>query len=57
MWRTDTYWFDVAVVLGLLTLGTILFGRFEEHKPHGAERAFGKVLSAVLVALGLELAI
>ena len=33
MWRTDTHWFDVAVVTSLLLLGSILFGRFEEHKP------------------------
>jgi hypothetical protein len=43
MWRTDTYWFDVAVVTSLLTLGSILFGRFEEHKPR-----WRRVLKAAL---------
>jgi hypothetical protein len=33
MWTTDTHWFDVALMTGLLALGSIMFGRFEEHKP------------------------
>ncbi len=32
MWRTDTPWFDVAVVTSFLAVGNILFGPFEEHK-------------------------
>jgi hypothetical protein len=43
MWRTDTYWLDVAIVTSLLTLGSILFGRFEEHKPR-----WRRVLKAAL---------
>jgi hypothetical protein len=35
MWRTDTLWFDVAVVMMIFAAGSILFGRFEEHKPRG----------------------
>ena len=35
MWRTDTLWFDVAMVMSLFAIGNILFGRFEEHKPRG----------------------
>jgi hypothetical protein len=26
-------WFDVAVVLGLFAVGSILFGHFEAHRP------------------------
>jgi hypothetical protein len=33
MWRTDTYWFDVALVTTLLTFGHLSFGRFVEHQP------------------------
>ena len=33
MWRTDTLWFDVAVVMAIFAVGNVLFGRFEEHKP------------------------
>ena len=33
MWRTDTVWFDVAVVMSIFAVGNILFGHFEEHKP------------------------
>ena len=33
MWRTDTYWFDVAIATTGLMLGHLYFGRFEEHKP------------------------
>ena len=32
MWRTDVLWFDVAVVMTIFAVGSILFGRFEEHK-------------------------
>jgi len=33
MWSTETVWFDLAVVFGIFAFGSILFGRFEEHKP------------------------
>jgi hypothetical protein len=32
VWRTDTYWFDVAVVVFLLMLGQLFFGRFSEYQ-------------------------
>ena len=32
MWRTDTYWFDVALVTSFLMLGHLFFGRFSEHQ-------------------------
>ena len=33
MWDTDTYWFDISLVLGICAIGNILLGHFEEHKP------------------------
>jgi hypothetical protein len=35
MWRTDTLWFDVAIVMSIFAVGNVLFGRFEEHKHRG----------------------
>jgi len=32
MWRTDTYWFDVAIATTGLMLGHLCFGRFVEHR-------------------------
>ena len=33
MWNTETYWFDLALILGIFAVGNILLGHFEEHKP------------------------
>jgi hypothetical protein len=33
MWRTDSLWFEAAVVLGIFAVGNILFGHFEQHRP------------------------
>ncbi len=33
MWRIDTLWFDLAIVMTIFVVGSILFGHFEEHKP------------------------
>ena len=43
-WTPATPWFDVALVTGLFAIGSILFGRFEEHKPR-----WRRVLKLVLV--------
>ncbi len=51
MWRTDTLWFDVAVVMSIFAIGSILFGRFEEHKSRGR-----RVLKVAIV-LGAFLAL
>ena len=42
-WRTDTYWFDVAIAALLLMLGNVFFGRFAEHQPR-----WRRVLKAVV---------
>ena len=47
MWRTDTYWFDVAVVTTVLMLGHHCFGRFVEYQSRGRRL----VKSALGVAL------
>jgi len=44
MWSLETRWFDVAVIFGIFAFGSILFGRFEEHKPRGR-----RVLKVILV--------
>ncbi len=49
MWRTDTLWFDIAVVMTMIAVGSILFGHFEEHKPKWRR------LLKVLIVLGVVL--
>jgi hypothetical protein len=44
MWSTNTYWFDVAVVMSMLAVGNILFGRFEEHRPKWRRLGKGAIL-------------
>ena len=45
MWSLDTRWFDVAVVMSIFAFGSLLFGRFEEHKPR-----LRRVLKVVIVS-------
>ena len=33
MWSTDSRWFDIAAFSTLWVVLTVVFGRFEEHKP------------------------
>jgi quinol-cytochrome oxidoreductase complex cytochrome b subunit len=51
MWRADTLWLEVAVVMSIFAVGNILFGHFEEHKPKWRR------LLKVALLLGLMLAI
>jgi GNAT superfamily N-acetyltransferase len=51
MWRTDSLWFETAIILGLFAAGTILFGRFEEHRPRWLR------LLKVAFTLGVTLAL
>ena len=69
MWRTDTYWFDVALATTLLMLGHMAFYRFEIFKPRwkiltksvvgvvmvvGTTALFGREWTYVLIgAIGL----
>lgn len=52
MWRTDTLWFDVAVVMSIFAAGNICFGHFEEHKPKG--RRLLKVALVLAIVLPLS---
>jgi hypothetical protein len=53
MWRIDTYWFDATVATGLLLVGHIVFGRFEDYKP-----LWRRLLKAALgVAIYLAIAV
>lgn len=52
MWRTDSLWFDVAIVMTIFAVGSILFGRFEEHKSRG--RRLLKVVIVLVVILALS---
>ncbi len=51
MWRTDTLWFDVAVVMTIFAAGSVLFGRFEEHKSRGRRLLKIAIVVAAIVAL------
>ncbi len=33
MWKIDTLWFDISLVMSLCLVGHILFGHFEDYKP------------------------
>jgi len=47
MWERTSAWFDLAVILGVFAVGTVLFGRFEQHKPR-ARRLLKVVLMSAL---------
>ena len=51
MWTPDSRWFDVAAFTTLCVLLTVVFGRFERHKP--AWRRLGKIAALVAIALVL----
>jgi NhaP-type Na+/H+ or K+/H+ antiporter len=51
MWSIETRWFDVAVVMTIFAFGSLLFGRFEEHKPR--LRRATKVVLVLAVTLVL----
>ncbi len=52
MWSTANYWFDVSVVVGVLAIGNILPGHFEEHLPKW-KRLF-KLLVFLIFAVSLS---
>ena len=31
MWRTDSLWFETAIVLAVFAVGNLFFGHFEQH--------------------------
>jgi hypothetical protein len=51
MWRIDTLWFDVAVVMSIFAVGSVLFGRFEQHKPRARRVLKQVIVTGVVVAV------
>lgn len=51
MWERQSAWFDLAIVFGVFAIGSVLFGRFEQHKPRGRRVAKVIVVSALYVLL------
>jgi hypothetical protein len=52
MWRTDSLWFEVAVVSILLLLGHILLGHFEERSPRW--RKLAKYIATLAIVLAMS---
>lgn len=52
MWRTDSLWFETAIVLGIFAVGNILFGHFEQHR--APARRLAKVALVLAVTLTLS---
>jgi hypothetical protein len=50
VWRTDTYWFDVAITATLLMLGQLYLGRFSEYQPRWRRLIKSVVGLALIVA-------
>lgn len=55
MWRTDTYWFDVALATSLLMLGHLSFGRFVEYQPRWLRLLKSLVGVALVVGISASL--
>jgi len=51
MWHTDTLWFEIAIVMSVFALGSVLFGHFEEHKPKWRRVLKVSVTTAIFVSL------
>jgi hypothetical protein len=52
MWRTDSLWFETAIVLGIFAVGNICFGHFQQHK--SAARRLAKVALVLGITLALS---
>ena len=54
MWTLDSRWFDVAAFSTLWAVLTVVFGRFEQHKPAWRRLAkFAALLTLLLVLIML----
>ena len=51
MWTRNTYWFDLALYFGMVVIGSICFGRFEDWKPRWRRVLKVALFSAVFAAL------
>ena len=52
MWKTDSLWFEVAVVSILILLGHIFLGHFEERSPKW--RKLAKYISVLVIVLAMS---
>jgi predicted MFS family arabinose efflux permease len=55
MWTINTPWFDVAVIGVAFSIGNILFGRFEDHRPRW--RRIAKLAVTLALTLSLSLTV
>lgn len=55
MWRTNSFWFEIAILMSIFALGNILFGHFEEHKPKWKRVLKVILATAVFVSLSAAL--
>jgi hypothetical protein len=51
MWTIETPWFDVAVLMTLFAIGSILFGHLEQYKPAWRRLLKVAIILAVLITL------
>jgi hypothetical protein len=51
MWSTESHWFDVAAFSTLWVVLTVVFGRFEQHKPAWRRLLKWAALLATLLVL------
>ena len=52
MWKTESLWFEIAVVSIIYALGNIVMGHFEERTPK--IRRVGKYLLTLLLVCGIS---
>jgi hypothetical protein len=55
MWRTDTVWFDLALFMTLVVIGSILLGHFEEYKSKWRRLLKVAVAAAIFISLAATL--
>lgn len=53
MWATTTPWFDLWLITAIFAVGSICFGRFEEHRPRGRRLLKLVLVCAAFVALSV----
>lgn len=52
MWATNSFWFEIAIVSIIYTIGNIVFGHFEEHTPK--VKRIGKYILTLLLIVSLS---
>lgn len=54
-WSTGTPWFTVALVMSIFAVGSVCFGRFEQHKPRWRRVLKQVVVLALMLTLEFTL--